>query len=361
MRRRAWLGLWAILALGGCTAASTQMSACKITVSDDAAAKTKLAACAAAIKRGAKGRDLETAWAQSGAAQTQLGALDLAIQDFGQALKLNPHDAVALDGRGVAYLDAGKPQPLALADFTAAIQANPSDGDAFDHRGYLERYGGDFDAAILDENRAIELEPRAALPWANRGYAYAGKRWWDFAIADFTSALSAARGYDFALQGRAEAERGKGDAKAAVRDFGQVIANDPGGDDALADAQAVVDLSPPGDPEALNSRCWARGVHDTDLPAALADCQQSLGVRPNSAETLDSLGMIYFRQGRFPDAVAQYDAALAADSSQTASRLMRGVAELRAGDDVAGQADIAAAEAADKGVAARFAGYGITP
>jgi tetratricopeptide (TPR) repeat protein len=361
VRLRAWLGLSAILALGGCSAASAQLTTCKAAADGNDKLQAKLAACAAAIKQGVKGDDLETALAQRGDAQRQLSKPDLAIQDFTRALRLNPNDAFALDGRGVAYLDAGKPQQLALADFNAAIRANPSDGDALDHRGYLERYDGDFNAAIADESRAIELEPRAALPWANRGYAYSGKHWWDSAIADFTDALRLANHYVFALQGRAEAERGKGDAKAAVRDYGDVIADDPHGDNALADAQAMIDLSPAGDPVALNSRCWARGVNDTELPAALADCQQSLAVRPNSAETLDSLAMIYFRQGRFPEAVDQYSAALAADPKQSASLFMRGVAKLRAGDKDGGEADIAAAEAADKGVADVFAGYGIQP
>jgi tetratricopeptide (TPR) repeat protein len=361
VRLGVWLGLWAILALGGCSAAPARLTACKAAADDNSKLQAKLATCAAAIRQGARGDDLETALAQSGDAQRQLSKPDLAIQDFNRALRLKANDDFALDGRGVAYLDAGKPQQLALADFNAAIRANPGNGDAFDHRGYLERYNGDFNAAIVDESRAIELEPQAALPWANRGYAYAGKRWWDFAIADFTDALRLASNYVFALQGRAEAERGKGDAKAAVRDYGDVVADDPHGDDALDDAQAMVDLSPAGDPEALNSRCWARGVLGAELPAALADCQQSLAVRPNSAETLDSLAMVYFRQGRFPEAVDQYSAALAADPKQNASLFMRGVAKLRAGDKDGGEADIAAAEAVDKSVASRFAGYGIAP
>jgi len=361
VRLQAWLTLGALLAVGGCSTQPGPLAACKAPADDNGKLQAKLAACTTAIRQGLKGDDLEAALAQSGDAQRQLSKPDLAIQAFSQALRLKPDDAIALDGRGVAYLDAGKSQQLAKADFDAAIRANPSDGDAFDHRGYLERYNGDFDAAIADESHAIELEPGAALPWANRGYAYAGKRWWDFAIADFTDALRIANAYVFALQGRAEAERGKGDARAAVKDFGDVIASDPHGDDALADANAMVELSPPGDPEALNSRCWARGVRNTELPAALVDCQQSLAARPNSAETLDSLAMIYFRQGRFRDAIGQYSAALTADSSQTASRFMRGVAELRGGDDAAGQADIAAAEASDKTVADRFAGFGIKP
>jgi tetratricopeptide (TPR) repeat protein len=359
VRLRAWLALWAMLAIGGCSAQSAQLAACRAYADDDGKVQAKLAACTAAIKQGLKGDDLEAALAQSGEAQRQLSNDGPAIQAFNQALRLKTNDAMALDGRGLAYLDDGKPQ-LALADFNAAIRADPSNGDAFDNRGYLERYNGDLDASIADESHAIELEPAAALPWANRGYAYSGKHWWDSAIADFGDSLRLAPDYDFALQGRAGAERGKGDARAAVKDFNRVLA-DPHGQYALADAEAVVELSPAGDPEALNARCWVRGVLDTELPAALADCQQSLSVHPNSAATLDSLAMIYFRQGRFEEAVNQYTAALAADPNQTASRFMRGVVKLRAGDKAGGAADIAAAEATDKSVAGQFAGYGIKP
>ena len=56
---------------------------------------------------------LEAALAQSGEAQLTLSKYDLAIQAFDKALRLTAHDAVALDGRGVAYLDAGKSQQLA--------------------------------------------------------------------------------------------------------------------------------------------------------------------------------------------------------------------------------------------------------
>lgn len=360
MRLGAWLALWAMLAIGGCSAQPAQLAACKAPADDNDKLQAKLAACAAAIRQGVNGDDLEAALAQSGDAQRQLSNPGPAIQDFDQALRLKANDAMALNGRGMAYLDAGKPQ-LALADFNAAIGANPGDGDAFDNRGYLERYNGAFDASISDESHAIELEPDAALPWANRGYAYSGKHWWDSAIADFTDSLRLAHDYNFALQGRAGAERAKGDARAAIKDYNEVISNDPYGDGSPADAQAIVDLSPAGDPEALNSRCWVRGVRDTELPAALADCQQSLLVRPNSAETLDSLAMIYFRQGRFDEAVNEYTAALATDPNQTASRFMRGVAKLRAGDRGGGTADIAAAEATDKSVAGQFAGYGIKP
>jgi len=348
--------------LGGCSAQmaqSAQSATCKAATYDNDRLQAKLAACTRVIKQGATSDELEQALAQRGEAQRLLSDDKAAITDFDQALRLKADDSVALNGRGLAYLDDGKPD-LALADFNAAIRADPSYGDAFDSRGYLERTKGDYAAAISDQSHAIELEPDAALPWANRGYDYAGKRQWDSAIADFDDALRRASKYAYALEGRAESERGKGDAKAALKDY-QAALNDPHTDNALADAEAVVELSPPGDPEALNARCWVRGVNDVELPEGLSDCQQSLATRPNSAETLDSLALIYFRQGRFGDAITQYTAALALDPTQEQSQYMRGIAKLRAGDKAGADADIEAASAADKTIAGTFAGYGLKP
>jgi tetratricopeptide (TPR) repeat protein len=360
--KAALLGLAALaaVALGGCERISPEVAACKGAASGDDQVQAKLAACEKVIASGARGDALEQALAARGEAYRQSSDFDHAIQDYDQALRLNPRDSTALNGRGVAYLNQDKAD-LALADFNAAIRANPEDGDAFDHRGYIERTRGAADAAIADESQAIELEPNASLPWANRGYDYAAKRQWDSAIADFDDALLRAPHNDdaFALQGRADAERGKGDAKAAIKDYDALL-GDPHGDNALADAEAVVALSPPGDPDALNGRCWVRGVLDTQLPAALADCQQSLAVRPLSAQTLDSLAFIYFRQGRFDDAIKEYSAALAIDPKQTPSLFMRGVAKLRVGDPT-GEDDIAAATSADKGIADQFASWGVKP
>ena len=53
--------------------------------------------------------------------------------------------------------------------------------------------------------------------------------------------------------------------------------------------------------------------------------------------------------------------ALAANPKLAPSQFMRGIVELRLGDKTKGQADIAAAERADEGVADEFAGYGVTP
>ena len=352
------LAALAAAVLGGCARLSPEAATCKATASSDDQVASQAGGLRQADRQRRPGR---RAGAGVGGARRGLPA----------GCRFRPRHPRLRSGVAAEpsrFGGAERPRPRlpepgqgrpGAADFNAAIQVNPDDGDAFDHRGYIERTQRNYDAAIADESQAIELEPNAALSWANRGYDYAAKRQWDSAIADFDDALSRASDYGFALQGRADAERGKGDAKAAIKDYDAVL-SDPHGANALADAEAVVALSPPGDPEALNTRCWVRGVLDTELPAALADCQQSIAARPNSAETLDSLAFIYFRQGRFDEAVKAYSAALAADPKQTPSLFMRGVAKLRVGDTT-GEDDIAAATLADKGVAAQFASWGVKP
>lgn len=359
MRLRGWAALGAMLAVGACSASAPQLGACAESADGGDKLQAKLAACSAVIQQGAKGDGLEQALAQRGEAHRLLSDNKAAMADFDQALRLKANDVFALDGRGLVYRDDGKPD-LALADFDAAIRADPNDAAAYENRGYLERDRGDFNAAVGDDSHAIELDPDTAQSWANRGYDYAGKRQWDSALADFNEALRHDETYVYAIQGRAESERGKGDAKAALKDFMSVL-NDPNDENALPDANAVVELSPAGDPDALNARCWVRGVQNTELAAALADCQQALAVRPNSAETLDSLAFVFFRQGRFSDAANEYSAALAANPNLASSRFMRGIAKLRAGDQAGGEADIAQARAADKGIADRYAGWGVTP
>jgi tetratricopeptide (TPR) repeat protein len=351
--------LLALGALGGCTPLSAEQAKCRAVAADEGQLKEKIAACTAAIGRDLKDEALADALVRRGDARRSLGDAAGAIADYGAALQASPRDSGAFNARGFAYLKQGD-NARALADFNRAIDANPEDHLALANRGYIEQDQGRYDDAIRDESRAIELNPDAAAAWVNRGFAYLGKHQWDMAIADFADGLRISREDVNALHGRALAEFAKGDHVAALKDFNGVVGADPAGDYALGDANQAVTLAPQ-DAIVLNSRCWVRGVRNTQLDGALADCQASLQLKPDVAETLDSLGLVYFRLGRYDDAVKTYTQALAIDDTLPSSHYVRGVAELRLGDQVAAQADLQRAAAEDKGMAARFAGWGVKP
>jgi tetratricopeptide (TPR) repeat protein len=405
------LGLTVVLAawLSGCSQDSPSLSACNARADSEAKLRARLAACAAAIGEGAKGDALERSLAFRGETYRLLADNYHAMADFNQALRINTRDHMALNDRGLVYLAKDKFE-LARADFNAALSVNPNDVNAFNNRGIVDRYERDFDAAIRDENRAIEMAPSWASPWANRGYAYIGKRQWEMALADFGDALRLAPTFAYALEGRAAAEQGKGQSDLAIKDLTQAIVSAPANgsalvdraevyaergdfDDALRDANQAVKLYPrranmyayrsdvylrkrdhalaladantavslsPDDASILNVRCWTEAVSGAQLDAAITDCGQSLAIRPRWIPALDSMAFIQFRQGRFAQAIAGYDAILAREPANANARFMRGVARLRGGDQ-GGAADVAAANAADARVAGSFASFGVRP
>ena len=111
---------------------------------------------------------------------------------------------------------------------------------------------------------------------------------------------------------------------------------------------------------AFNSRCWARALGGQELDKALADCNTALKLKPNTADFLDSRGLVYLRQGNYDKAIADYDAALLLAPKTAWSLYGRGLAKSRKGMSAAGEADIAAATALQPKIAERAASFGIT-
>jgi len=63
--------------------------------------------------------------------------------------------------------------------------------------------------------------------------------------------------------------------------------------------------------------------------------------------------------GRFSEAIADYNFALTKNPNLASSLFGRGIAELRSGNSVVGEADLAAAEASTPGLAERFKKFGL--
>ena len=88
-------------------------------------------------------------------------------------------------------------------------------------------------------------------------------------------------------------------------------------DAAIADAEAAVELSVVGDPEALNHRAYVRALVGRDLPGALADIEAALaGETEPPPELLDTRGYVLHLLGRHQDAIDQLNLAIAAAMSR---------------------------------------------
>ena len=73
---------------------------------------------------------------------------------------------------------------------------------------------------------------------------------------------------------------------------------------------AVLRAERVADAQLLNSLCWQAAIRGLWLDQALADCKASLNLEPTRPATLDSLGFVLFRLGRYREALEAYDKVL---------------------------------------------------
>jgi len=81
-------------------------------------------------------------------------------------------DAKFYNNRGIAYGEKGQ-YDRAIFDFNRAIEINPTDNKAYNNRGIVYRLQGQYDQAISDFNKAIEIKPMDADAFNNLAWLFA--------------------------------------------------------------------------------------------------------------------------------------------------------------------------------------------
>jgi tetratricopeptide (TPR) repeat protein len=150
-----------------------------------------------------------------------------AIDDFSEAIRLDPKAVMAFYYRGLAY--ANKTQyDRAIDDFTGVIRLNPNFTEALTGRAssYLKKT--QYDKAIADYTELIRLKPDSAYALCNRADAYALKTQYVKAIDDYTEAIRLyPHNYEYALLRRGAAYRDKKEYDKAIKDCTEAIRLNP--------------------------------------------------------------------------------------------------------------------------------------
>lgn len=149
--------------------------------------------------------------------------MELAIEEYDQAIALDPQYAEAYLARGYTYAIMGD-LDRAIADFDQAIALDPQLAEAYAKRGTAYAVKGDFDQAIADLDQAIALDPQNANAYMNRGNVYDDMGDSDRAIADFDQAIALDPQHAGAYANRGTAYAEQGDLDRAIADFDQAIA-----------------------------------------------------------------------------------------------------------------------------------------
>jgi tetratricopeptide (TPR) repeat protein len=99
-----------------------------------------------------------------------------AIRIFTEVLENDPRDANALSHRGIAYLNIDK-LDLSLADMNAAVAYDPEYSFRYQSRGYLKARLKDYEGALADYEKAVELDPNDAIAINNLALAQEQMGW----------------------------------------------------------------------------------------------------------------------------------------------------------------------------------------
>ena len=102
---------------------------------------------------------------------------------------VNAAHAQPFTDQSLCTASTGVSREQSLESCTAVINAGAGATQnlaiAFNNRGNVYLSLKDYDRAIADYNRAIELSPQSALAFNNRGTAYRNKGRYDSAIQDY--------------------------------------------------------------------------------------------------------------------------------------------------------------------------------
>ncbi|MDJ0536135.1 MAG: tetratricopeptide repeat protein [Xenococcaceae cyanobacterium MO_207.B15] len=159
-----------------------------------------------------------------------------AIEDYTQAIALNPDDSDAYYTRGNAHYDL-KDYQAAIEDYNKAIQINQNWGNlsetyfglptAYYNRGNTHKNLKDYQQAIADYTKAIELNPEYSQAYNNRGIAHKNLKDYQQAIADYTKAIELNPDYANAYYNRGNTHDDLKDYQQAIADYTKAIELNP--------------------------------------------------------------------------------------------------------------------------------------
>jgi tetratricopeptide (TPR) repeat protein len=246
-----------------------------------------------------------------GEARQGKGSLAEALADFTLAIDQHPsHAAAAYCARGSYWL-AQNEYDKALADLTKAVELSPQDSLAWRQRGTCLLDKEDFEAAARDLTKAIELNPNDALAYDRRGFAWLSSGKFADALADFDEEIKREPNA-LAYFGRGRAHQQRGDADAAIADFGRSL-----------------ELNP-SDPDTYFYRANVR-IEQGRLADAMPDLDQAIRLNARFVDAFRLRGACAALRGDFAQAIADFGQVIAFEPEDAEAYAARGEAEMKPG------------------------------
>ncbi|WP_028084319.1 serine protease [Dolichospermum circinale] len=257
-----------------------------------------------------------TYYRDRGVAYGKLKNYKQAIDDYTQAIKIDDKNAIYYVGRGLAYFQL-KDYKQAINDYTQAIKIDDKNAIYYNARGltYLELK--DYKQAINDYTQAIQLDTKNAIYYNLRGFAYFQLKDYKQAINDYTQSIQ--------LDPKNAGYYGdRGLIYFQLKDYKQ----------AIDDYTQAIKLKPD-----FTEAYYVRGIANyflKDYKQAIDDWNQAIKLKPDYPEAYTNLGIVSYEMGEVETAINYWRNAIKINSNFAEAHLALGVALYEKGDQEAG-------------------------
>jgi tetratricopeptide (TPR) repeat protein len=149
---------------------------------------------------------------------TQIRYWQNSITLFGHTLDVTHNNSVAYYNRGAAYSHLGNDRQ-AIVDYDKALEINPEYADAYYNRGTIYLHLGNYRQAIRDFDKALSINPIYAMAYHNRGLANSNLGNYQQAIGDYDKIIEITPTYAEPYNNRAYAYWRIGNTGQAIEDL----------------------------------------------------------------------------------------------------------------------------------------------
>ena len=209
----------------------------------------------------------------------------------------SPHKARPIVSRGVYYSNLGQWE-TAIFDYTKGIEINPRYIEAYNLRGNAYHQLGQLDKAIADNTKALEIDVNYVQGYYNRGLFYSEDRQLEKAIIDYSKAIEINQKYKEAYNLRGVAFYQLGQLDKAIADYSKAIE---------IDTRFTIAL-------------YNRGIvyeNNKQFDKAIFDYSEAIVSDPKYSRAYSSRGIVYFKLELWSKAIEDLSKAIGFDSKNS--------------------------------------------
>ncbi len=243
----------------------------------------------------------------------------------------------------------------AIKDFDKAIELNPSVSNSYDGRGITYYYLGQYERALDDYNKSVQLDPSQSGVYNNRGLNYIALGQYKSAIDDCSKAIELDPKDDIAYHNRGYAYYYLGQNDNAIKDYNKAVELNPNYtkvynnrglvysdlmqyDHAIEDYDKAIELNPK-----FFITYYNRGRAYFFLKQynrAIQDLDKAIELHPNYPEAYVNRGIAYEALAQYERAIKDYDKAIQLNPKDALAYYNRGVAYQKLGKTAEAEADL---------------------